>query len=263
MAKLQIHRLTVLDSVLASQGSDEAGLVYLGADAAFPFVVWRRVSGPTGTFVDAFDILAPDGAVLGPWERTFETQGESTEQDVVDELRNVRFPSAGTFTLRYYEFDEVVSQTEVRVRSEEPPYALAVPGPLDSALARSTIAWAVVPGAAEPAPFWYGYENGRLYVLVSELGTESENAEQRVPGLAQASRVRIIARSKDTGSRIADTEFDARVVAKDAEWDRIARDLLLGRRLNLRDGDAALERWRERCEIVMLTPEVEPPNSSG
>ena len=49
-------------------------------------------------------------------------------------------------------------------------------------------------------------------------------------------------------------ECTVETLPKDARWDEIARDLLVGRRLNLKDGDAAVNRWKKECEIVVLTP---------
>jgi hypothetical protein len=48
------------------------------------------------------------------------------------------------------------------------------------------------------------------------------------------------------------------VLEKNAEWDRIGREVLLGRRLNLPDGEKAVDRWKKGCEIVQLTPILEP-----
>jgi hypothetical protein len=129
-----------------------------------------------------------------------------------------------------------------------------VPGPLDQALAKSTIAWlgvAQADGSVANAAVWYGYENGRIYVLVGP-------GEQPVPGIEHASHVRLIARSKDVQSRVGDVDCTVEALRKSPEWDRIARDILLGRRLNLRDGEGALKRWRDTCEIYVLTPAAAP-----
>jgi hypothetical protein len=77
--------------------------------------------------------------------------------------------------------------------------------------------------------------------------------------------VRLVARSKDKRSQVFDVECEAEVLAKGPEWDRIANDLLVGRRLNLRDGERAVERWRSTCEIVVLTamPAPVPGGDAG
>jgi hypothetical protein len=260
VSRLRIHDFRVTDRVLAETDPDAGDIVYLGVhgESAFPFVVWRRVSGPGGLYVDAFDFVCPDGSVLGPWERKYEVEGSSIAQDEVTEIRGTALAGPGAYTLRYYEFDDKILEIPFQVVRQDPPYAGIVPGPLDAALSKSTIVWVAVPG--EPArfgrseagrPVWYGYENGRIYLLVGPK-------EQQVPGLTEAGSVRLVARSKDKQSKVAEVECSAEVLPKNPEWDRIARDLLLGRRLNLTDGEGALARWRQTCEIVMLTPTPAP-----
>jgi hypothetical protein len=151
-------------------------------------------------------------------------------------------------------YDDHLLDTPFQVVQSDPPYGAVVPGPVDAALAKSTIAWLVVPQDEAPdvtKAVWYGYDQGRVYVLTG-------SGEQEVPGLAVHSKhVKLIVRSKDVQSRVGEMTTVTQVMPKDAEWDRIARDVLLGRRLNLADGDKAPDRWRQTCEIVQLTPVLE------
>ena len=268
MSDVTVHDFRVLDRVLAETDPNAGDVVYLGArgQIAYPFLVIRRLSGPGGVYIDACDIIDADGKTLGSWERQFELDGESKPRVIETELRDVRFPDAGTYTLQYAIFDDVIASFSFQVLNQESPVAGIVPGPLDASLSKSTIAWlsfeeprhidperpaapVVVPRyeAHKEWSIWYGYEDGRVYVLVGP-------GEQPVPGLLEASSVRLIARSKDKRSEVADVECSVEVLPKDARWDQIARDLLVGRRLNLKDGDAAVDRWKKECEIVMLTP---------
>lgn len=272
MAQVKIHDFRILDRVLAETEPDAGDVVFLGAHGqiAFPFVCARRISGPGGTYIDAIDIIDADGRSLGVWEKRYELDGESKPRDLITELRGVRFPQAGTYMAQYSVFDDVVANFSFTVVQREAPAAGIVPGPLDAALAKSTIVWVTFDEAGAPPPertgrpvklpvyenrqqwpVWYGYSNGQVYVLVGE-------GEQQVPGLLDATAVHIVARSKDVQSRVAEAECAVERLDKGAEWDRIARDLLIGRRLNLHDGDAAIERWRTTCEIVVLTP-LPPP----
>src|SRR4029453_14079774 len=81
------------------------------------------------------------------------------------------------------------------VVDEAPPWS---PGPdtavLDEALKKSTVVWVEVPGeggtGGRAVPVWYGTLDGRVYVLVG-------GSEQHVPGLAEATEVVLIARSKE------------------------------------------------------------------
>ena len=260
MPAVAIHDFRVTDAILAQTDPDAGDVVYLGpaGNAAFPFVVWRRLSGPGGMYIDACEIIGKDGAVIGMVERKYELDGESMIQDIVDVFRDTVFPAGpGKYTLRYHIFDDHMLDTPFEVQQSDPPYGAIVPGPVDAALSKSTIAWVSVPqedGSAATKAVWYGYEQGRVYVLTGK-------GEQEVPGLAEGSRhVKLIVRSKDIQSKVGETTCVTHVLPKDATWERIARELLLGRRLNLPDGEAAVERWKRDGEIVQLTPIVDSFN---
>ncbi len=250
--RLKIHDFRVTDSILAQTDPNAGDVVYLGphGTGSFPFVVWRKVAGPGGMYVDAFEIAAPDGSTLGPWERSYQIDGESWPKDVITEIRDTHLPGPGAYKLHYYEFDQKVFEVPFQVVQEDPPYGVVVPGPVDAALSKSTLCWLQVPqadGAIKNFGVWYGYDNGRIYVLTGP-------GEQQMAGLTEAPQVRLIVRSKDVQSRVGDVDCAVQVLPKNAAWDALAKDLLMGRRLNLRDGEGAIDRWRKTCEIVMLTP---------
>ncbi|MGH2831075.1 MAG: hypothetical protein ACRDJM_11385 [Actinomycetota bacterium] len=256
MPRLKIHDFRVTDSVLAQTDPNAGDVVYLGphGTGAFPFVVWRKVAGPGGVYVDAFDIQGPNGTTMGPWERSYEVEGESWPMDVVTEIRGTHFPAPGPYTLRYFEYDDKILEVPFQVLQQDPPYGVIVPGPVDASLSKSTLCWIEVPqagGAIRSFGIWYGYEGGRIYVLFGP-------GEQQIPGLAEAASVHLIARSKDVRSRVGEMDCAVEILPKNAAWDAIARDALIGRRLNLRDGEGAVDRWRTECEIAMLTPVAAP-----
>jgi hypothetical protein len=252
-----IHDFRVTDAVLAQTDPDAGDVVYLGPSggAAFPFVVWRRLSAPGGVYMDASEILASDGETVTFVERRYELDGESIIQDVVDEFREAVFPGPGGYTLRYYVYDDHLVDIPFQVVQSDPPHGAVVPGPVDAALSKSTILWLIVPqtdGTESTKAVWYGYDQGRIYILTGE-------GEQDVPGLtAGATHVKVVVRSKDVQSRVGEVMCVTQVLPKDAAWERIAREILLGRRLNLPDGEKAIDRWKSSCEIVQLTPVLEP-----
>jgi len=248
-----IHDFRVTDAILAQTDPDAGDVVFLGpaGNAAFPFVVWRRLSAPGGMYIDACEIVGPDGGVIDMIERKYELDGESLVQDIVDEFRDTVFPSPGAYSLRYYVYDDHLLDTPFQVVQSDPPYGAVVPGPVDAALAKSTIAWVVVPqqaGDEVTKAVWFGYDEGRVYILTGA-------GEQEIPGLAEGStHVKLIVRSKDVQSKVGEVTCVTQVLPKDAAWERIAREMLLGRRLNLPDGEKAVDRWKRDCEIVQLTP---------
>lgn len=267
MAEVTVHSFRVGDRVLVTTEADAGDVVFLGTAGrtAYPFIVQRTISGPGGTYVDACDVLDADGTSLALVERKFELDGHSKPRTVTTEFRSVAFASPGTYTLQYSVYDDVVGNFTFKVVQQDSPSTGIVPGPLDASLAKSTIAWIRMPRQVEQVarkkrsgpppdymdglthPVWYGYQDGRVYVLVGE-------AEQQVPGLTEASSVTLIARSKDKRSQVAEVECGVEILPKDGAWKALARDLLMGRRLNLPDGDAAIDRWFTTCEIVTLTP---------
>lgn len=249
--KVAVHDFRVLDQSLFETDPEAGNVVYMGPrNIAYPFAVARRISGPSGMYVDTCRILAPGGFEVAELDRTFELEGESIDTWIVDAIDGIVFPGQGPHTLQYLVFGEPVVDIDFEVFASERPYAVVMPGPVDAALSKGTIAWLSVPGAKDGGttkPVWYGYEGGRVYVLTGER-------EQRIAGIDKASAVRLQVRSKDKQSLVGDLTCSVRRVDKDAEWDRLARDVLIGRRLNLTDGEAAIDRWRATCEIYALTP---------
>lgn len=264
---LTVRDFRITDRVLAETDPDANDVVFLGqtGTTAAPFVCVRRLAGPSGHYLDAVEIVDADGTAIAMRETRFELDGESVEIPIATELRDVRFPQPGTYLAQYWVFDEVVGTFPFTVVQQASVGAGIVDGALDGALSKGTIAWLSLGdderdpgdtgGAVEQPrynagleyPIWYGYEDGRIYVLTGD-------GEQQVPGLTERTSVRLLARSKDKRSLVADTECTVTTLPKDDDWDRIARDLLVGRRLNLRDGEGAVPRWRESCEISLLIP---------
>lgn len=268
---LTVRDFRITDRVLAESDPEASDVVFVGAagSTAAPFVCVRKLAGPSGHYIDAVEIVDADGSAIAMRETRFELDGGSVETPIATELRDVRFPMPGTYLAQYWVFDEVVATFPFQVVAQPGAGAGIVDGALDGALSKGTIAWlSLEPDTRDVAdtggavkqprynagfeyPIWYGYEEGRVYVLTGP-------GEQEVPGLPERTSVRLLARSKDKRSLVADIECTVAKLPKDEDWDRIARDVLLGRRLNLRDGEAAATRWRNECEISLLTP-VAPP----
>ncbi|HEX3732561.1 MAG TPA: hypothetical protein VHU91_06555 [Mycobacteriales bacterium] len=103
-----------------------------------------------------------------------------------------------------------------------------------------------------PIGAWHVWHGDVCYVLHG-------GNEQRVPGLAEAARCRVITRSASTRARTAEWAAAVTTVAPNSrEWTEVA-PLLLANRLNLTDHDTALERWAAECTVsrleLALTPE--------
>lgn len=227
-----------------------------------PFSVHRSYTGAGGWYVEVLTLLAPNGDIAwrGP-ERTLQLRGSNKIDSFTSVVDDAAVATAGDHELVFLLHDGrrrsrlvEVARVPLAVLDQDPPYLDAAGGAtavLTEALRKGTIVWVTVPGADGPAgrgtPVWYGLHDGRVYVLTG-------GGEQQVPGLASADLVLLTARSKDQQSRVADLEAAARVVApSEPLFDQLVA-VLLPRRLNLRDGDAAAARWRKECTLVELTP---------
>ncbi len=185
-----------------------------------PFTVRRSYTGAGGWYVESMALLAPNGDVA--WR--------GNEQPITLQ---------GSSKIDLFSDDLTASPTDV----------------LGEVLKKSTIVWIEVPGpggtGGKAVPAWYGGLDGRVYVLTG-------GSEQRIRGLDESSQVLLSARSKDLQSLATTVEASARVIpASDPLFGKLL-PILLPRRLNLRDGEGAADRWRKECTLVELTPSAIP-----
>ena len=236
-----------------------------------PIVVVRDYQGPQGYYLESFRITDAAGRAPAP-VRTGEAPADAASssptasQTVLPGLELVRGDEhTVTFTLG----DEDVAAIPMFVEvGEGGDPAIAAKETFAKALGKGNVLWLVVPpggnGAARrpkrkvprrgltpterQQPAWYVQQGDRVYVLTGP-------SEQQIAGLANASTVEIVARSKEHRSQVSRVPATARVVpGDDPLFERVAQ-AGLGRRLNLPDGEAALERWRATCTLVELTPD--------
>ncbi|MDX6258235.1 MAG: hypothetical protein QOJ11_4569 [Frankiales bacterium] len=116
---------------------------------------------------------------------------------------------------------------------------------IDEATKKSGLVW--VRTAAATTPVWLVWHDGSAYVLTGP-------GEQPGDGLVDGGTATVTVRSKDKGSRLV--SWDATVTAVSPagdEWAGVV-PLLLGKRLNLVDGEAAAVRWARDNAVHRLTP---------
>ena len=260
---VRLTNVYIADARLVAEGvvqPEDAMAVFVGRAGRgrlAPFVVRRSYTGAGGWYQEAMAVLAPNGDVV--WrspERALTLRGSSKIDTFTDEVHGVVVDSDDDHELVLLIGGDEVGRVPMAVLDEDPPWSS---GPdtavLDEALKKSTVVWVDVLGEGgthgRAVPVWYGLLDGRVYVLVG-------GSEQRVPGLAEASRVVLSARSKEQQSLVAEVEASARVVpGSDPLFDKVV-PVLLPRRLNLRDGDHAADRWRKESTLVELTPSSIP-----
>ncbi|QGN58144.1 hypothetical protein [Nostocoides sp. HKS02] len=110
------------------------------------------------------------------------------------------------------------------------------------AASKSGLLWVDVPGD-RAWPFWHAW-SGEVVYAVSGPG------EQTLPWIPE--RVRLIARSKDTGGRLLTVEASSReITPTDEEW-QAATDALKAERLNATDD--LVSRWAQVCTVRAFRP---------
>lgn len=123
----------------------------------------------------------------------------------------------------------------------------AVAALIEEAGKKSGLLWLRPTGPQTRAqPVWHAWHDGAAYVLTGGL-------EQPAPaGLGE--RAYVTLRSKDKWSRLVTFVADVGVVEPGSqEWAALS-PVLLGKRLNLPDGDAAPLRWAKECTLYRLRP---------
>jgi hypothetical protein len=99
---------------------------------------------------------------------------------------------------------------------------MADPALVAEAARKAAVLWVAVPGRV-PAPAWPVWRDGATYLLTGP-------GEQTLPGLAGAAECEVIARSAETGGRIATWRATVTEVERDSEeWRRIVPALTAGR----------------------------------
>jgi hypothetical protein len=260
---VRLTNVYVADARLVAEGlaqPEDAMAVFVGRAGkgrVAPFVVRRSYTGAGGWYREAMAILAPNGDVV--WrspEQALTLRGSSKIDTFSDEVHGVVVDSDDDHELVLLVGGDEVGRVPLAVLDEDPPWSTGSDtAVLDEALKKSTVAWIEVPGeggtGGRAVPVWYGTLDGRVYVL-------SGGSEQQIPGLVEADQVRLIARSKEQQSLVAEVDASVRVVeGSDPLFAKVA-PVLLPRRLNLRDGEAAVDRWRKECILVELTPSSIP-----
>ena len=220
-----------------------------------PFGVDRIYRGPSGIYDESFALLDPDGELVyqHPYAR-IPLRGEMFEDHFRDEVReSITIASAGEHTMVFVIGAAEVGRIPVFV---DAPDSAVEAGALGDALAESlkktSIIWLTIPqndGAPIIKPAWFVYDGGKVFVLTGP-------GEQDLTGIAEADTVTLTARSKEERSEIASVPAIVNVVPNTSDlFGRVAQ-MGLGTRLNLPDGEAAFDRWRQTCTLVELSPQA-------
>ena len=260
MSRADLHNALVLDRDIFEASKADPGLldpivrVEGGLPGiARPIAVVRDYQGPQGAYLEYFVLRDSRGnQIMESQSRRIQLRGEMFEDRFVDVLEHLRIERGDEHQATFFVNDAEVATIPVFVESGlggDP--ALAAKETFNKALSKGNVVWLTVAqekGKPHTQAVWYVWTDGKVYVIDGPT-------EQQVPGLATAETVQLTARSKDLRSRVSDIPATVAIVPNDSDrFDLIAK-MALGRRLNLPDGDGALERWRSRCMLLELTPD--------
>ena len=260
MARAALHNALVLDREIYEASKVDTSLLdpIVRVDGglpgiARPMAVVRDYQGPQGAQIEFFVLRDSRGReVHRSTARRIELRGQMFEDRFVDVISHVRLERGDEHQMSFFVNDDEVATIPVFVEfgmGGDP--VVAAKETFNKALSKGAVVWITVPqpdGGTEWQAVWYVWSDDKVYVLDGPT-------EQQVPGLGQAAEVTITARSKDLRSRVSDIPASVTIIPNDSErFDLIAR-MALGRRLNLPDGDGALERWRTNCTLLELTPQ--------
>jgi hypothetical protein len=234
----------VADPVIRVHGELPAG--------SRPFGINRVYKGAQGTYEEVLALVDADDRVI--WEsppRYLELRGAMFEdlfRRRVDE--RVEITSTGEHSLVFYLDGGIAGRIPVFIDAPESVQGAGVLlEAAETALKKGSICWISIPqpdGTEVSRPAWYVQQGPKLFVVKGET-------EQELPNLEHNDVVDVTVKSKDVKATIGVLTCDVRVVTDAEEFERIA-GLGLGTRLNLPDGDGALERWKQHCTVVELTP---------
>jgi hypothetical protein len=220
--------------------------------AARPFGIHRVYKGAQGVYEEVLVLADPDGYVL--WEsrpRNIELRGEMFE-DLFRRTIEDRIEISDTreHSLGFYLDGRLVGRVPTFVEAPDSArHAGVLLEASETALKKGSIMWVTIPqrdGTSVSRPAWYVQQGSKLFVLTGER-------EQHLPNIEHCDVVRLTVKSKDINAAIGEMDADVRLVDDAEEFERIA-GLGLGERLNLPDGQDALQRWVDTCKLVELTP---------
>ena len=220
-----------------------------------PFQLDRVYRGPQGTVEEVVLLLDPDDRVI--WQRPgryLELRGMMHEDlfrmAVTDDIT---ITDPGEHTMVFLVDRDEVGRIPVFIDAPESLRVAGVVGDAaETALKKGSIMWLTIPqesGGSVTRPAWYVQQGKKLFVMKGGPG------EQQLPNLEHCDEVTITVKSKDVKAAIAEAPAAVSVVPNDSDQFGKIADLGMGNRLNLPDGEAAAQRWRDTCVLVELTPQ--------
>lgn len=265
MPRARLRYAIAIDEHLHKQGAGDPVIHAFGTRGrqTQPFVVRRGWSGPQGAYVEDFRIVRTSDRITmyRSQPRIIELAGEYYTNDVEDRVEQVEL-AIGEYELVFTIDDEPVVGVPVFV--EPGPGAVggapvAVAPLIEETAKKSEVLWLAYPGleGQSTRPVWYVWHKGAVYFVF-------DGSEQQMPGFEDADAAIVCVRSKASWGLLVSWRAAVELVPPGSPaWDEVV-PLLVGKRLNNRDGDGAADRWARECKVARLVPTgelVEDPSN--
>jgi hypothetical protein len=253
--RARLRYAIAIDEHLHKQGAGDPVVHAFGTRGrqTQPFVVRRGWSGPQGAYVEDFRIVRTSDRITmyRSQPRIVELAGEYYTNDVEDRVEHVEL-AVGEYELVFTIDDEPVVGPPVFV--EPGPGAVggapvAVEPLIEETAKKSEVLWLAYQGleGQSTRPVWYVWHKGAVYFVF-------DGSEQQMPGFEDADAAIVCIRSKATWGLLVSWRAAVELVPPGSPaWNEVV-PLLVGKRLNNRDGDGAADRWARECKVARLVP---------
>ena len=238
-----------------AQGNMAPDGIYLTGQPgpALPFVLFRAWKIAVGTVREEVRLYGPTGRMIyrwGPEYRRMEGTFDLTTE--VDVVTGAVFDESGTYAAAFIVDDQVVGEIQLPVFVQAAPTKL--PKDTEDGLKKSDVIWVGVEhgGTRTTIPAWFAYKNGKIYVLSQRVAGPEE---QTVPGVGASREMIVVTRRKGRDTSLEEFTVAPRVLEGE-EWEEFAKVLVDRRRSRVGPPADSLARWRGKCDILELTPNV-------
>lgn len=220
---------------------------------ALPFVLFRAWKVPTGYVSEEVRLIGPSGRTLYRWgPQVRRMQGAMDLTVELDEVADAVLEETGTYVASLILDDEILGEIEFPVYVQAA--AQRLPKETEEGLRKSDVIWVGtrVNSHERLAPVWFAYKDGKIYLLSQR---ESGAEEQSVPGVPEAKELVVVTRRKGRDTALQRFTAAQRLL-EGAEWETVAKMLVDRRRSRVGPPEDSIGRWRGKCDIVELTPNV-------
>jgi hypothetical protein len=245
----------------AYQETASDGIYLIGQPGpALTFVIFRAWKVPTGFVSEEIRLIGPSGRTLYRWGPEVRRMKGAMDLTVeLDRIEDVVLEETGTYIASFILEGEVLGEIEFPVYVQAA--AQKLPKETEEGLRKSDVIWVGtrVNGDKRMAPVWFAFKDGKIYLLSCR---DPEANEQTVPGVPDANELVVVTRRKARDTSLQEFTAAQRLL-EGPEWETAAKMLVDRRRSRVGPPDESLSRWRGKCDIVELIPNVATLESSG